>query len=282
MIYSLGILSSVKVLVNLGLLQKRMTKGGIVSIFLLLAIVLSIWLFFGLQTAPATPAKVKAIPRTVKQPSADNKPVPTPKPVIVPGETRTKIIKQEVPFAAQAPFGEWSDPRQQDGCEEAAALMAVYWARGETFTLQEAKDKILAIADWEQATFGNYQDTSAQDTVERIFKQYFKYQKVAVVENISVQDIISELVKGNLVIVPANGTALHNPYFTPPGPQEHMLVIIGYDYTAKEFITNEAGTRHGQDYRYGQDLLYAAVRDYPTGHHEPIIGDQKVMIVVQK
>ena len=36
-----------------------------------------------------------------------------------------RFVLLNVPFTSQAPFGEWSDPRHQDGCEEAAALMAV-------------------------------------------------------------------------------------------------------------------------------------------------------------
>ena len=35
-----------------------------------------------------------------------------------------------VPFTSQAPSGQWDNPVYQDGCEEAAALMAVYWAEG--------------------------------------------------------------------------------------------------------------------------------------------------------
>lgn len=45
--------------------------------------------------------------------------------VSLPGQS---TILYDVPFAAQAPFGEWSDKRQQDGCEEVSALMAVKWA----------------------------------------------------------------------------------------------------------------------------------------------------------
>ncbi len=239
--------------------------------------------FYRLRNVPL--ALVETAPASVKpaQVAAVNKAPTVPvRATGTPAVVGHGIIKFKVPFTAQAPFGEWSDPRQQDACEEASVLMAVSWARGETFTLQQAKEKILAMADWEQKKYDNYQDTSARDTVERFFKEYYNYQQAWVVENIKLPDIINQLEQGNLVIVPANGQALHNPFFTAPGPVEHMLLIIGYDYGTKEFITNEAGTRHGQDYRYGQDVLYAAIRDYPTGHHAPIVGIQKTMIVVQK
>jgi len=196
--------------------------------------------------------------------------------------TTPKIIKLIVPFTAQAPFGEWSDPRQQNGCEEASALIAVSWARGKTFTLQEAKDTILAISDWELEKYGSYQDASAADTVKRIFNEYFDFHQAEVVNNITLQDIINELQNGNLVVIPANGQAIHNRFFQVPGPDEHMTVIIGYDYQTKEFITNDPGTRQGKNYRYDQEVLFNAIRDYPTGNHLPIKGVSKVMIVVKK
>jgi len=79
-----------------------------------------------------------------------------------------------------------------------------------------------------------------------------------------------------------NGQKLKNPFFTPPGPLEHMIVIIGYDYQTNEFITNDSGTKHGQNYRYKENILFEALRDYPTGNHKPIIDIQKNIIIVQK
>lgn len=266
---------------------------NIVIIFFLSAIGLAIFLFYPFHGFLNTGLVVTP----VSTPLFTNNPSPTKVPIVsvapisssitttsTPNSTGSniKVIKINVPFTSQAPFGEWSDPRQQNACEEASVLMAIYWANGQSFSLQEAKDKILAIADWEQKKYENYIDTSARDTVERLFKEYFQYQKAFVVENIVSQDIINELVKGNLVIVPANGQTLKNKFFQVPGPLEHMLVIIGYDYQTKEFITNDPGTRQGKDYRYNQDVLFNAIRDYPTGYHEPIVGIQKTMIVVQK
>lgn len=194
----------------------------------------------------------------------------------------TKNIKFQVPFTSQAPLGEWSDPRQQNGCEEASALMAVYWATGQSISPQAAKEMIIAISDWEQEKYGGFQDTSVNDTVSRIFVGYFDYQEARAMSDIILADIIAELEKGNLVIVPADGRALQNKFFQSPGPEEHMLVIIGYDYQTKEFITNDPGTKHGQDYRYNQQVLFNAIRNYPTGNHLPIIGTPKAMIVVSR
>lgn len=192
------------------------------------------------------------------------------------------IVKLTVQFVQQAPLLEWSDPRQQNGCEEASVFMAVHWARGEGFTKKEARDEIVALAEWQQEKYGGYVDTSAEDTVKRIFNEYYSFYKATVVKNITADDIIKELEKGNLVLVPANGRALKNKYFRLPGPTTHMVVIVGYDYGQAEFITNDVGTNKGKDYRYSRQVFFEAIRDYPTGDHEPIEGTPKNMIVVQK
>jgi len=196
--------------------------------------------------------------------------------------TSSKLILLDVPFTSQSPFGEWKDPRQQDACEEASALMAISWARREKLTRVSAKTQILAIAEWEQKNYGSFVDTDAQDTVKRIIKGYFKYENARAVEDIAVEDIIKELYQGRLVLVPTNGRQLGNPFYTPPGPERHMLVIRGYDPVKIEFITNDSGTRHGEKYRYKEDVVYKAILDYPTGDHLPIVREKKAMIVIWK
>lgn len=193
-----------------------------------------------------------------------------------------KSILFEVPFMPQAPFGNWSDPRKQDGCEEAAAIMAMAWVKGETLDAKSADEEINAIAAYEEKTYGTFHDTSAFDTAERIFKDYFKYQNVKVRYRIKKEDIVKELAAGNLVIVPTNGQLLDNPNYTPPGPVTHNLVIIGYDVKTKEFVTNDPGTRKGKGYRYNEDVLENAIIDYLTGSHEKIEEEKTAMIVVRK
>lgn len=197
-----------------------------------------------------------------------------------------KTIKYDVPFTTQSPFAEWSDMRQQDGCEEASALMAVSWAKGITSIKQDqAKNDIIEASDFELQKYGNYRDTSVEDTAKRIIKGYFNYSNVTVKNNISADDIIKELAAGNLVIIPSNGRLLGNPYFTGAGPERHMLVITGYDYKKKQFITNDPGTRYGKDYRYGKDVLFNSIRDYPSDNgntQEPITGNEKNIIIISK
>ncbi len=189
---------------------------------------------------------------------------------------------QSVPFTSQAPFGEWSDQRQQDGCEESSALMAVKWARGENLSKQESKEVILQASDYLLDTYGEYRDISSPNVVDWIFKDYFNYSKVAFKSDIKVDDIIYELNKGNVVITPMDGQKLNNPNFTPPGPTRHMLLVKGYNAEERVFITNDPGTRNGEDYKYDARLFYEAIRDYPTGYHKPIKEVEKNMIVVWK
>ncbi|MFY9458101.1 MAG: D-alanyl-D-alanine carboxypeptidase family protein [Candidatus Spechtbacterales bacterium] len=186
-------------------------------------------------------------------------------------------------FTPQAPYANWEDPRQQYACEEASVLMAMKWANGATsLSKQEALNEITSISDYELRKYGEYRDTSARDTLDRIFKDYFGYNKVSLEENISADNIREELNKGNIVIVPVNGRKLNNPYYTLPGPVEHMIVIIGYDLSTDEFITNDPGTIHGKDFRYNFSTIQNAMQDYPTGFHEPIEAINKVMMVVEK
>lgn len=194
-----------------------------------------------------------------------------------------KDILYDVPFAPQAPLGNWQDLRQENGCEETSAIMAMAWVRGKgKFVPAEAEKEIIAIADYELEKYGDFHDTSAKDTAIRIFNDYFNYDNIEVKYNVDAKDIKGELVKGNLVIVPVNGQKLKNPFYKPPGPIEHMIVVVGYDNDNKEFITNDPGTKHGEKYRYKEEILEGALQDYPTGFHEPIPEIKTAMIVVSR
>lgn len=160
--------------------------------------------------------------------------------------------------------------------------MAMSWVRNTDITPEKARQEIIAISDYELANYGVYLDTSAQDTVDWIFKGYYGYKNVELFYDISVEDIKNQLKKGNLVIVPVNGQELHNPYYTAPGPLRHKVVIIGYDPDNREFITNDPGTRLGKQYRYSEQVLFNAIHDYLTGNDLPLPPKRTAMIVVKK
>lgn len=199
------------------------------------------------------------------------------------GKVVHPLIEVTVPFVAQAPFGEWSDVRQGEGCEEASALMAYAWIQGdESIPLTQARDSILQQAYYEQQMFGDFIDTSVADTAERLLYGYFGLTSYVVKESISVQDIADALSSTSVVITAVNGQALHNPHFTGAGPVEHMVLITGYDPFGDTFIVHDPGTRQGAYTRYSASVLADALMDYPSGKHERLTPGVAAMIVISK
>jgi hypothetical protein len=159
--------------------------------------------------------------------------------------------------------------------------MAAHWISGKLLTKEGAKKEIIALSRFEEKRMGHSVDTSAADTWE-LFEEYYGYDSAEVRYDIALADMAQALAEGALLIVPADGRRLKNPNFTQPGPLTHMLVVIGYDAAKKAFITHDPGTRKGERYRYDEDILFAAMRDYPTGKHLPIRDERAAMILVKK
>lgn len=224
-------------------------------------------------------------PTLQEETEAEIKTKPKQDKVIAPDSSSEKVFPEQVlldvPFTAQAPFGNWADVRQDYGCEEAAILMAMYWVYGRDLPLEEAEKEIIAISEFEKEKYGDFHDTSTLDTL-KVLKAYFGYENAFVKFDIDAEDIKAELARGNIVIVPIDGTKVNNPYYTPPGPAKHKIVIRGYDDHTQEFITNDPGTKRGEGYRYNYQILEEAIVDYPTGLNEPISQIQTAMIVVEK
>ena len=183
-----------------------------------------------------------------------------------------EFFNLDVPFLCQAPLGNWNYPFGH-ACEEASALMVHYYLEKKLVSSYEAAQDIKKIVEFEKKTYGFHEDTSAEQTAQFI-RDYFGY-KVEVYFDISLDDIKRELVKGNPVIVPTAGRMLGNPYFTPPGPLLHMLVIKGY--TPTDFIVHDTGTKRGADYTYSYQILEKTIHDWGEGDVET---GKRAMIVV--
>ena len=237
------------------------------------------------QAETAEPSTISVAEKTEPEkitPAANQSEQPA-EPVATPTQS---IILQAVPFVVQAPFANWSDPNFQNACEEASMVMAMGWVNNEkTISPAEAQKRILAIIGFENKTLGYSADTNAFD-MEKIFQQYFKHKNVVAQENVTLADLKAQLGAGNLVLVSVFGQALKNPNFTAPGPIAHMLVLIGYDPTTQEFITNDPGTKHGAGYRYDENLLFGAIWEYPSGKTIPPVPTpskmKKAMLSVSK
>ncbi len=182
-----------------------------------------------------------------------------------------------VSFTSQAPFGDWSWP-WQDFCEEASIVMSYSYVTGKQFTTYDFAVEMIKLAIFELKTLGYEKDTNLTDTL-RMLTEHYGYPKARIVENPTSQLIRDEVSKGNLVIVPAAGQKLENPYFRAPGPRYHMVVIKGFDHA--DFIVNEPGTKFGNGFRYSQSNLMDAMHDFVPEPSDITTG-RRAIIVVEK
>ncbi len=220
------------------------------------------------------------IPTVQEERVSLDEPVLPSETVLVPVEDPIQPkIWLSVPFVSQAPTGEWNKSEFQNGCEEASVLMAHAWRVEKTYTKETAKAELIAMARYQEKKIGQAIDTDAKETAEALLRGYFEMTDFTVEYDFSLNDLRMATARG-LLIVPTNGRALKNPNFTLPGPLQHMLVVTGYDVMTKEFITNDPGTRKGDGYRYSEQILFDAIREYPTGKHLPIQTERKTMIIV--
>ena len=219
------------------------------------------------------PQETRIIPAVTTQTSS-------PVPVV-----KLESINLAVPFSPQAPLGDWALPFQE-ACEETNAILVDRFYKNQTITQEEARQEILSLVDWEKRKLGYYMHTTAAETAT-IMRQYFGYKRVDVLENVTVEDIKTHLFAGRPVIVPVAGRLLGNPYYTQPGPVYHVFVIKGVTKDG-EFITNDVGTRRGQNYVYDDEVLYNAIHDAPTGGdgwtttsiEEYVLTGKKTIVVV--
>ena len=237
------------------------------------------------QTTVITPSSSEPINAPVVEPKptatssgASQSELPAVKPEIKPGVSLE--IDYPVPFTAQAPYAVW-DELHQEACEEAAMIMAAKYFSGESLTPHLAEQAILDLVRWETDQGYSVDLTAAEAAL--ILQGYFGLN-AQVVTDVSVVRIKKELDQGNLVIVPAAGRELHNPYFQTPGPIYHMLVIRGYN--DQQFITNDPGTKRGESFFYNYQTLLNAIHDWDhekaqEGMTESEMNSgRKVMIVV--
>lgn len=187
-----------------------------------------------------------------------------------------EFVNIDVPFLSQAPYAIW-DELHDHACEEAAIIMVYYYLIGKELTRDVGEKEIQNMVDWQIENWGGHFDSNAEQIVE-LFKDYFDYNKIELVYGFDIENIKKELAIGNPIVVPAAGRALGNPYFTPPGPEYHVLVIKGYDDEKYEFIVNDPGTKRGADFRYNYQVLENAIHDFNS---EDILNGRKVMIVVK-
>ena len=185
-------------------------------------------------------------------------------------------VNLDVPFTSQAPLGTW-DALHKEACEEAAAIMAIRYVFGTTFLdPDEADAGIRNLVETNAKKFGYSVDQTAAQ-LERLILDVDPKIPVRLLPNPSVEDLKAELAAGHVVIVPAAGRMLGNPFYRTPGPLYHMLVLRGYTADGY-FITNDAGTKRGEGYLYPFALIMDAMHDWNA---ENIEQGQKVVLVLE-
>lgn len=242
------------------------------------ALVVAVGLFLGVSSTViylGTREKEAAPTFTaVSQPEAEKVAVAPPvveeeKPEVKPPPASALL---EVPFYPQAPFGRW-DAIHKETCEEASLLMVyTYKKKGSILQLDQLDRELVSFVEWQSLSGYGYDVTVSQ--LREAAKSYYKLDQGEILNNPTIEEIEREIADGNPVIVPAAGRLLPNPYFTPPGPRYHMLVIIGYD--SDEFITNDPGTKRGAQFRYPKSDLMNAIHDYTAG--DIATGSRKILV----
>lgn len=178
-----------------------------------------------------------------------------------------------VPFQSQAPDANW-DQLHDEACEEAVVTIANYYQTGQNLTTVAMENEIQKMVAWEINYFGSHKDLTAAETgimAQKIYGLNFTEKQIT-----SIDDIKNEISQNNLVIVPTAGRLLGNPNFRSPGPIYHMVVISGYD--GNKIITQDVGTRHGQNYTYNEQVLFNAIHDW-SGQND-INDGPKLMLVL--
>ncbi|PIZ71511.1 hypothetical protein COY07_04825 [Candidatus Peregrinibacteria bacterium CG_4_10_14_0_2_um_filter_43_11] len=182
-------------------------------------------------------------------------------------------INLDVPFFSQAPDADWDLP-WQEACEEASVILAYHYVTEKELDRDLFRQSILDLVQWEVQHFGSYEHTTIAQTAE-ILRGYYGFSDFEIVESPSVDDLKKELSLGHVIIAPFAGRQLGNPFYSGEGPYYHMMVIRGYD--EKHFITNDVGTKRGENFIYSYDVLISAMHDW---HNEDInFGEKKVIVL---
>lgn len=228
-----------------------------VGVFLLvIAAVAVFFVFRGLNADDKTIEQQKSqlpsavIPETVVSVAAEAQKTPIP-----------QELNLKVPFTSQAPTGNW-DRQHEENCEEASMLMANrYFENRAIDNSTDAETGMAQLVEWENANIGVSDSMTAEQTAKVLMK--FLNLDVKLVEDPTVDQIKNAISDNQLVLVPAAGRLVGNPFYTSPGPLYHMLVIKGY--TETQFITNDPGTKRGENYPYGFNVILDANHDWNNG-----------------
>ncbi len=189
--------------------------------------------------------------------------------------TKQDAVNWPVPFTSQAPTANW-DALHGEACEEASALMVLrYFQKKKIDGPADAEAAIQELVAFNESLGFAVDDTAAE--VKILIEKKDPTLDVQLLEDPTEESMKKALNDGALIIVPAAGRELGNPYFQNPGPIYHMLVLRGYTKSGY-VITNDPGTKRGEEFVYRWSRLIDAIHDWNGGDVE---NGAKVVLVIR-
>jgi len=260
-------------------MKKHTQKSS--GIFVLLGFIAAVMIATGtvwsvlntqLNTISSTPITLAAPTASTETVSTATKNVASPSPTTSLTPLLPDSFQLSIPFTVQAPFAVW-DALHEDTCEEASFLMVKYSLDGTPIPPKDQVDtQLKTMVDWE--TQHGYGGSITLSQLQDIAAQEYGITTGQVTKNITIDDIKQQITAGHSVILGMAGKLLDNPYFSNGGPNYHALVVTGYDATG--FITNDPGSRQGENFHYTYTNFYNAIHDWDATN---ILNGSKDMLV---
>lgn len=180
----------------------------------------------------------------------------------------------KVPFTPQAPTANW-DELHNEACEEASVIMAqAYFKQIKNLPPEVVEDEITKLTSWQTENYGYHLSITTDEVAKMIEGVYTLKTEVLPMSETTIKRALAD---NKLVIWPGNGQLIGNPFYKQPGPIYHMLLITGYNESG--LITNDPGTKRGQDYQYTFQTLYNAGGTWNHERHEVDLSTKKIIIV---
>ncbi len=173
------------------------------------------------------------------------------------------FVDLDVPYTNEAPDDNWTGP-WKNACEESTlAMVEKYYLGQTTMTKTEAKAFMQKLFDKQDEIYGSNADSDAERN-KYLIDNFSSYGAV-IKNNPTIQDIKNEINGRRPVITMHHGFSLGNKNipFRATGSSFHVLVVVGYDDSQKQFIVNDPGDRKdGKNHRYDYDLFMNSLHDF--------------------
>lgn len=200
--------------------------------------------------------------------------------IVTPSVTKETILPPSVyiytPYYSQAPDNNRKLPWSML-CSEANLVLAAYAVQDKELSKQQFKEEMLAMIPIQEKSFGTYFSIPMRDLKGLYDTMYPQAGNARILENPSIDDMKSELAKGNLIIAPTAGKLLHNRFFVNGWPVFHTILIVWYD--EKYFYVNEVGMSNGKNFKYTHDTVMYAMHDFVKGD---VTQWAKLVMVIEK